>query len=490
MKRGGKINSYLKLPLKTLMGLPLIFFMLLLGLPDDIWAAKSQKGSTGYVTLQDVGLVSGELLAVKEASLVVYQKATDQGLVIDISRIAFIKVDRKTQVGIGALVGAVIGTMPLAIRFVTGNIGHEFSEYSFLYYLPTVMAAGVGALIGCLFSFDIQVELQGKSPGEIKNILDELQRYAREPRPIPGQGAYPSASTPIPRDQKPGVLLKEKPATSRADEGTEKKSSETEKPAPKKPARPKWNRFHFLWLPGSITAPKPVYLQDISGSLPAAVAQPSDVPVRQTKFTLAPEQEKLRGNEHFRLEYSLKKWLNLSLEYMDLGILQYYSTSSLELLEGETKANGWFYSHDKLEARNLLLGLVWRTAPDLFKNFVSIQLSGGVGLCWSKITSNISVNYKGVQIRRLNKFNLALQVSSGVDYFFGRKISIGMGVGYYYIPLMIPGLQATNSIEYYMDDPNNPTVPLHFSRTTTVAMPDCRINLVGFTYGARIGIHF
>lgn len=438
--------------------------------PDHLLAAKSQKGSTVYVTLQGGGLVSGELLAVKEASLVVYQKATDQGLVIDISRIAFIKVDRKTQVGIGALVGAVIGTMPLAIRFVTGNIGHEFSEYSFLYYLPTVMAAGVGALIGCLFSFDIQVELQGKSPGEIKNILDELQRYAREPRPIPRQATSPSAE--------------------KAGEATDRNPPGLQTPTQDKPTRSIWKRFHFLWLPGALQGVKNEYEGD-PGSFPPAIIQPGNVSISPSWADFYPEQIKLGSAfvERVRLEYSLNKRLNLGVEYKGLGIWDIMYSLYWEFLEGDNKAHGDSLIGNNIKAGVLLLGLYWRTDTDYLLKNTSIQLGVGAGFSSSKIYTYAISPIPPNQTRTLNKVSPVWQICGGYDYFFSRQFSIGMDFVYYHIPVYLPSFQATGSVLYEMDDPNKPGREITFTRTTTVTMPEQRINLGRFGYFVRIGIH-
>ncbi|MCK5058142.1 MAG: hypothetical protein KAT34_15930 [Candidatus Aminicenantes bacterium] len=151
--------------------------------PGSLWAKK--KGS--YMALTKLGgeVIEGELLRVKENSLLL--KTSTNGVTIDINEVDKIWITKKSKVGKGALIGAlVLGIPAFALGLLLGFIGAGLEESGAMADGILIGCAGTGA--GLLFgTFAGGVasrgyktyQLKGKSPDEIKYILWKLRKRAR-----------------------------------------------------------------------------------------------------------------------------------------------------------------------------------------------------------------------------------------------------------------------------------------------------------------------
>jgi hypothetical protein len=142
--------------------------------------AKERRGADLIITKKDRQQVSGELIAVKEKSLLLLDAETRADISVDINDIRVIKVKKSassSDVGLGFLAGATIG-------FLVGYLTET--------WCPRAIIGGIGAAIGGLIgavltavegelTIDKTIQIEGKSPEEVKEDLVYLRSKARIP---------------------------------------------------------------------------------------------------------------------------------------------------------------------------------------------------------------------------------------------------------------------------------------------------------------------
>ena len=161
-----------------------LVIVVLLIYPGSLAAKK--KGAHLQVEKQDGQVIEGELLRVKENSLLVMTSASGNGVTIDINEIEKIMVKRKSEAGKGALWGALIGVGGGAVLGVIwGNaLESEGANPVFGAAIGGIVFGGVGALTGQIIGAMIPggyktIQVKGKSPSEIKKIMEKLKKKAR-----------------------------------------------------------------------------------------------------------------------------------------------------------------------------------------------------------------------------------------------------------------------------------------------------------------------
>jgi len=164
-----------------------LVIVFLLIYPGNLDAKK--MGSLLVVEKQDGQVIEGELLSVKENSLLVLTSGSGNGVTIDINGIEKIKIKRKKKFGKGALIGAGVGFL---IGMIGGSIDsnhHNESEgpgigdgfhmggiVGVTFAIPGALIGGIGATISGDYK---TIQLKGKSPSEIEKIMEKLKKKAR-----------------------------------------------------------------------------------------------------------------------------------------------------------------------------------------------------------------------------------------------------------------------------------------------------------------------
>jgi len=140
-------------------------------------AAKERHGAELVIQKQDGQQVSGELIAVKENSLLLLESETGADISIDIDEIIVITVVKESKVGAGLLAGGVVGA---TVGFVLINQDYWLPvTKSGLFYLSVAVGVLGGILTGAGMGRDYAYKIEGKKPEELKNILKELRSEAR-----------------------------------------------------------------------------------------------------------------------------------------------------------------------------------------------------------------------------------------------------------------------------------------------------------------------
>jgi len=147
--------------------------------------AGKRRGAEILVSTKDGQQKAGELITVKASSLLLLDSQTGADDSVEIGDIAVVKIIKESKAlaagvvgfGVGALLGLVlaglIDSMPETHISVGATVGSAA--------LVGAVGAVPGALIGAWLGADQTIQLEDKSPEEVKAILGKLRRQARIP---------------------------------------------------------------------------------------------------------------------------------------------------------------------------------------------------------------------------------------------------------------------------------------------------------------------
>lgn len=160
----------------------LVIIISLMALSGDLYARKIGADLTMQKT--DGQHIQGELIAVKESSLLLMESVTLNDLAINIRDIKVITIHRKSKFWRGAGLGFLMGSLGamLATAFIRADWMMD-TPGGVATYGAIGGAAGAiaGGLIGKAAGVDITIEIEGKSDSEIEEILETLRSQARVP---------------------------------------------------------------------------------------------------------------------------------------------------------------------------------------------------------------------------------------------------------------------------------------------------------------------
>ncbi len=128
--------------------------------------------------------IKGELLAVEQDSLLIWELASGIDIFVDIHHIKTIKLTRKSRAYEGALIGGALGTLigaatyqePRSTGWGVIDFGPEFNAAA-----GGLMGMAAGGLIGAAAGADQTLQIEGKSDSEIRKMLEILNSHARFP---------------------------------------------------------------------------------------------------------------------------------------------------------------------------------------------------------------------------------------------------------------------------------------------------------------------
>jgi hypothetical protein len=151
-------------------------------------AAKERHGADTVIVKKNAQVVRGELIAVKDHSILVLNSVTKSDISVEISDMVSLSVKfaKKSNPWGAGMIGFVVGGALGAF------VGHELgkSDGSFIDFSPVFASWGgaIGGIVGFgggyLSATKKRQEVynfQGKSPEETLTILARLRTYARVP---------------------------------------------------------------------------------------------------------------------------------------------------------------------------------------------------------------------------------------------------------------------------------------------------------------------
>ena len=172
--------------MKKIIALLLIFSII--SLYGNLYA-KERRGADIMLQKTDGHRVKGELIAVKENSLLLKEYDSGADLSVDIGKIQLIEIVKESKVwkgiGYGLLGGAVIGVLvgyllgddpPTTVPIITDD-----EKALALGIMCGITGGALGGIGGAIAGKDKTIQIKGKSDTEIKEILEDLRKKARVP---------------------------------------------------------------------------------------------------------------------------------------------------------------------------------------------------------------------------------------------------------------------------------------------------------------------
>ena len=144
--------------------------------------AKEKRGADLIVQETDGTLVRGEVIAVKENSLLLLDRESGADVTVDIGVVSVITIVKKqlSTFFLGAGLGTLAGVGAAYAFSMTGDL----SEEGWTGLLVVIGGLGgflIGGITGAVVGMDKIIELEGRSDSEIQEILEYLRKKARIP---------------------------------------------------------------------------------------------------------------------------------------------------------------------------------------------------------------------------------------------------------------------------------------------------------------------
>jgi len=152
-------------------------------------SSKERRGAKLIITETDGQQIEGELITVKENSLLLlHTEGRDISVVI--ADIKLIKIVKKSQFWVGAFAGFLMGGAfgaSLGISYAEkekskpGLLAGYMADWAILGYGLGLGAIGalLGGSIGAFAGTDKTIQIEGMSDSEIQETLDKLRKKAR-----------------------------------------------------------------------------------------------------------------------------------------------------------------------------------------------------------------------------------------------------------------------------------------------------------------------
>ena len=161
--------------------------------------AKERRGANLIINKTDGNQVQGELIVVKQNSLLLKDSQSGADVTVDIKDVNIIKIVKKSKTlawgSIGLVSGAVYGALfgyiegddppgyftwgPFPVRMDPLMTAKD-KALGYGFYIG-LSGAILGGIIGAIAGKDKIVQIEGKSDTEIKEILEDLRKKARVP---------------------------------------------------------------------------------------------------------------------------------------------------------------------------------------------------------------------------------------------------------------------------------------------------------------------
>lgn len=151
--------------------LALFMVLFLTTFSGNVFAKK--RGADLVIQKKDGQQIRGELITVKQNTLLLLEHESGADMSVDINHIKDVTKDKKSKVLLGA--GLLIGSCGGAL---VGS-GMEFTLSQAL--VCGFLGALTGGVTGVVIGIDKTIPVEGKSDWEVKEILDKLRKKARIP---------------------------------------------------------------------------------------------------------------------------------------------------------------------------------------------------------------------------------------------------------------------------------------------------------------------
>jgi len=144
--------------------------------------AKERRGAKLIITKLDGQQIKGELITVKEDSLLLLDSESGADISVDIDDIKVIKIMKKSEVWKGVRIGGFIGVVAGALLFIASEKWKVGTLPVAVFTSPAILGGAIGASIGGTFGVAAAgktIQIEGKPDSEIQEALEKLRKKAR-----------------------------------------------------------------------------------------------------------------------------------------------------------------------------------------------------------------------------------------------------------------------------------------------------------------------
>jgi len=466
--------------------------------PTSSLAKEPRQGTILVLGKKDGRLIRGELLAVKESTLILLNHDNLSQITENIGEIKHIGIEKKSGflkgLGYGLLIGAASGA---ALGFLSGN------DESGLFFTTAgqkawggalvfgILGASIGGIWGAVKGIDESISLEGISEEELKQVLKKLASQARFSSELPENFARIT-------ERKPQEERKLEPETSPARVVEKIKMAKAHNAGAKK-----FSRIHFSFIPGYFSSQGVNAFSKVFDSLgfgedesygswvifPGGIIEYPWIHQNPTFFI-----------REIRLEYSFSRKIALGLSYSPLGSHRVAGRTVIpdkdyrwpdfqpeSYLNGKYKGNAYFFTAS------------YGPLPDAFLKKTAFKL--GVGAGYANVSGAFLASlytlygeeqennpYYMIDRTDFTRHVLCFTTFGEFLYFFSKKWSLGLNVDYKYVPCRWKASQLEAPFWYYPASQFQGGTLVYES--FTVNIPSGRFNAGGFGVGVNFGFHF
>ena len=454
----------------------LLTFLCLLG---NLSAKDRKKGAEVIIQKKDGKTFKGELLAVKNDEIILMDSINQSGIKLKSKGIQKITIVKKGELfkgmGLGLVIGGGSGAM---LGFASGDDKSGwFSMTAGEKAVVGGLALGVlgalgGGIWGAIKGVDESVVLDGRTPEEMERVLEKLNTKSRFPQTLPQlyQEIEPDPMDSYKEEKLGNINFK-------------------------KSLRQKFSRIHISVRPSYFSSQGATDTIDFFNKIGMGDTKPGGtVSFLWMSFgSYGPTDYPKENRESailfadVRIDYSLNRNLALGIGYTPLG--KHSVTGYKKILidvEGKTYYSDLFLK-ENYSGETFYLSASWMPIPDPFLKKVGIKLGISAGISNLKLdyaTSKYAYSESEGENIKFSKKGLVLMGLAELDYYLIKNLSVGVSAEYRYIPIRIDGTQITG----YYDDLNDNMELIDSSMVFNV--PERKLNLGGFCYGIKLGLHF
>lgn len=451
------------------------------------YAAGKKRGAVLLMTTQNGQNIKGELLAVKEAKLILLDMVTSKGIEVEIDTIRHIRIVRRSQIlkGIGKslLIGAGSGFL---LGFLDGDdSGGWFSMTAGEKALFGAVGFGilslpVGGIWGAISGNDSSIPLETRSPEELQSILTKLNRRARFPKIFPGN----MKSTLEPNSKK--ELRFNKKYNTTLNRIQERNSNQIA-------SAKNYSRFHISYTPTYFHSNDSNNHSELFNKIGFSDTRPGgwilffSYPARDYPRVQNPPKIKLKN---FNIEFSLSKNIAIGVGYETIG---HKETTGYKMIMLD-QINRWgqqYYSDlfliNQYSGNMYYLTGSWKPIPDGFLERSSLELGIGVGISLIDLNyfaSSYSFPESAENNFQAKKLGPLFIIFVEYDYYIGNNWSIGLKIDYKHAVTNIKSFQMIGNYKD-LDEYDN-----LISSIMPINIPKHKINTGGIGFGFTLGLHF
>ena len=415
-------------------------------------AARERWVATVVVTMTDGSMVKGELLTVKNDSLLIFDRDAGQGKNIDLRQVAQVKLFKKGKflpwLAIGVGVGLAIGFFQYS-QYEKSEKG-GMSELTIAAQTPVTSLCG--GILGAFAGIHEKFSLAGASSRIAQKNLERLKRHARERDDE--KLAAPNLATNRQRDPRLHLRL--------------------------------------LWMPWSQCSLGNIDFRAAKGTFRFVNVAPAE---DMSVYSFNPDANSGLQASHFRighlrLEYEWTPHFSSSLEFIASGkldssmrnVLSFYSTDHARQLQSVQPINN-VYSYF-----SLLLGLNWKPFSPSFvsKNIVELGIAAGPAQAQMNPDNQYSYNLNPLQ--KFKALTWMAKVHFAYDHYFNENVSLGGFIEFQNLSAPFSSVKYVENLEFGpkgIYDPEN-----QIMRRTEITIPDRETQFGGWAYGLRVGLRF